>query len=624
MSDEAERVDAESVETFLQHLKASRGFDFTAYKRASLIRRIQRRQQAVGADTFEAYRAYLDTHPDEFGLLFNTILINVTAFFRDPDAWAYLASEIVPRIIAAARPDEAIRVWTAGCASGEEAFTVAMILAEQLGLEHVRRRVKIYASDVDDDALLQARHATYSAQQVEEVPAQYLARYFDRVEDRFTFHKDLRRAIIFGRHDLVQDAPISRVHLITCRNTIMYFTRETQARILSRFHFALRPNGFLLMGRAELLLTHADLFAPVELRWRVFTKASSTNNREAALFPPRPEIEVIMESNDLIQSLSLEADPIARVAVRADGTLALANARARALFRLTPQDIGKPLQDLEISYRPVELRSMIHEATVHNRPVSRRDIPWPLDSGESRYLDLEVASFRDAHGEPVAVQVSFTDVTRYRRLQEELERSKNELETAYEELQSSNEELETTNEELQSTNEELETTNEELQSTNEELETMNEELQSTNEELETTNTELRLRSDELNHVNAFMGSILSGLESGVAVVDPNFQVLAWNNRAEDMWGLRSDETLGRNLLNLDIGLPVDQLRQPVRTVLADGAPQVRVVLDCTSRRGKHMRCAVRATPLRGSAGEIRGAIVTMEEDAAPSVPASKA
>ena len=265
MSDEVESAEAESVEALLQHLKTSRGFDFTAYKRASLVRRIQRRQQAVGEATFAGYQTYLEAHPDEFGLLFNTILINVTSFFRDPDAWNFLASEIVPRIISAARPDGAIRVWTPGCASGEEAFTLAMILAEQLGLEHVRRRVKIYASDLDDDALLQARHATFSVQQLEGVPAPYLTRYFERVEDRFTFHKEMRRTIIFGRHDLVQDAPISRVHLITCRNAIMYFTRETQSRILSRFHFALRPGGFLMMGRAELLLiteisSHRSIF----------------------------------------------------------------------------------------------------------------------------------------------------------------------------------------------------------------------------------------------------------------------------------------------------------------------------------------------------------------------------
>src|SRR5215831_9465013 len=550
-----------NLEALLDYLKTTRGFDFTAYKRSSLMRRIQKRQQAVGIDSYAQYQAYLEAHLEEFGLLFNTILINVTSFFRDQEAWAFLTSQIVPRILGG-RADSAIRVWTAGCASGEEAYTLAIILAEQLGIDAFRRRVKIYASDVDEDALLQARHAAYTAAQVQDVPVELLGRYFERVDDRYLFHKDVRRSIIFGRHDLVQDAPVSRVNLLVCRNTLMYFTRETQAKVLSRFHFALRNGGFLFMGRAELLLTHGELFTPLELKWRVFTKTVNQNFRGAVPLPERDEERTTMPTDDRLQIMSLETDPVARIVVRSDGTLSFANARARALFRMTQTDIGKRLQDLEMSYRPIELRSLIQDAMTQHRPVARKDILWSTDSGEPRYLDLEVVPLVDGSGETLGVQLSFSDVSRYRRLQEELERSKNELETAYEELQSSNEELETTNEELQSTNEELETTNEELQSTNEELETMNEELQSTNEELETTNTELRVRSDELNTANAFLHSILTGLEVAVVVVDPKLQVLAWNHRAEDLWGLRAAEVQGRHLMNLDIGLPVEQLRQP--------------------------------------------------------------
>ena len=606
------------VEELLDYLKGTRGFEFTAYKRSSLMRRIQKRLQAVNIGSYEDYQTYLEAHPEEFGLLFNTILINVTSFFRDPEAWEFLSSQIVPRIIASGRAEAAIRVWSTGCASGEEAYTLAIILAEQLGFEQFRRRVKIYASDVDEDALMQARHAIYTASQVQDIPSEFLSRYFERVDDRYLFHKDVRRSIIFGRHDLVQDAPISRVNLLVCRNTLMYFTRDAQAKVLKRFHFALRDGGFLFMGRAELLLTHGELFTPVELKWRVFTKTLTQNGRDLLPKPEREEDRATMPDDDRLHDLSLETDPVARVVVRGDGTLSFANSRARALFRLEPQDVGKRLQDLEISYRPVELRSLVQDATARRRTVSRQDIAWPTDSGESRYLDLEVMPLIDASGEILGVRISFNDVSRYHRLQEEVERSKNELETAYEELQSSNEELETTNEELQSTNEELETTNEELQSTNEELETMNEELQSTNEELETTNTELRLRSDELNTANAFLASILTGLEMAVVVVDPKLQVLAWNHRAEDLWGLRANEVQGRHLMNLDIGLPVEQLRQPVRSVLAAETERVELTLECRNRRGKAIRCPVRCTPLIAGTGEVLGAILLMEEVPIPS------
>jgi two-component system, chemotaxis family, CheB/CheR fusion protein len=605
--------DEERVEVLLDYLKATRGFDFTAYKRSSLMRRIQKRLQVVSTGSYEEYPSYLETHPEEFGLLFNTILINVTSFFRDPEAWAFLSSQIVPRVIASGRSDAGIRVWSPGCASGEEAYTLAMVFAEQLGVEQFRRRVKIYASDLDEDALMQARHATYTPAQVQDIPPELLSKYFERVDDRYLFHKDVRGSIIFGRHDLVQDAPISRVNLLACRNTLMYFTRETQAKVLNRFHFALRNGGYLFMGRAELLLTHGELFTPVELKWRVFTKTVTPNVRDVVPLPEREEDGSTMPNDDRLQVLSLETDPIARVAVRVDGILSFANSRARSLFRLSPHDIGKRLQDLEMSYRPIELRALIQDAMTQRRPVSRRDISWPTEGGEQRILDLEVTPLADGAGDTLGVQISFNDVSRYRRLQEELERSKNELETAYEELQSSNEELETTNEELQSTNEELETTNEELQSTNEELETMNEELQSTNEELETTNTELRMRSDELNTANGFMASILSGLEVAVVVVDPKLQVLAWNHRAEDLWGLRASEVQGRHLMNVDIGLPVEQLRQPVRAVLAGETARAELTLECRNRRGRSIRCPIQCTPLTSGSGEMLGAILLMEE-----------
>ena len=542
-------------EALLDYLKGTRGFDFTAYKRSSLMRRIQKRLQAIGIESYDAYQAYLEAHPDEFGLLFNTILINVTSFFRDPEAWVYLTSQIVPHILSGSRPDSAIRVWSTGCASGEEAYTLAMVLAEQLGIEAFRRRVKIYASDVDEDALMQARHATYTASQVGDVPPELLSKYFVRIDDRYLFHKDIRRSIIFGRHDLVQDAPISRVNLLVCRNTLMYFTRETQAKVLNRFHFALRNGGVLFMGRAELLLTHGELFTPVELKWRVFSKTVPQNFRDAVPLPERQEERASMSTDDRLQVLSLETDPVARVVVRADGILTFANGRARVLFRLTQTDVGKRLRDLEMSFRPIELRSLIQDAMTQHRPMARKDIHWPADSGEARFFDLEVVPLMDGSGEMLGVQLSFTDVSRYRRLQEELE---------------------------------------------------------------TTNTELRVRSDELNTANAFLHSILTGLEVAVVVVDPKLQVLAWNHRAEDLWGLRAAEVQGRHLMNLDIGLPVEQLRQPIRAVLAGETNRAELTLDCRNRRGRAVRCPITCTQLSGANGDTLGAILLIEEDPLPS------
>lgn len=238
-------------EALLDYIRLSRGFDFTGYKRSSLTRRVNKRMQTVNIQGYSNYLDYLEVHPEEFNHLFNTLLINVTAFFRDRPAWEYLSSEIMPRILQAKDPKEPIRVWTAGCASGEEAYTIAIMLAELLGTEQFRERVKIYATDVDEEALNQARQATYLGRELHGLTSEQVEEFFEQNEDRYTFRKDLRRAVIFGRHDLIQDAPISKIDLLVCRNTLMYFNAETQSRILVRFHFALRDGGFIFWGKPK-------------------------------------------------------------------------------------------------------------------------------------------------------------------------------------------------------------------------------------------------------------------------------------------------------------------------------------------------------------------------------------
>jgi two-component system, chemotaxis family, CheB/CheR fusion protein len=276
--------------------------------------------------------------------------------------------------------------------------------------------------------------------------------------------------------------------------------------------------------------------------------------------------------------------------------------------------VGVPLRDLQLSYRPVELRSLIERAETERRTVAVKEIEWRSGISDTRWLDLFIAPLLDsADGSVLGTVLTFVDATAHRRLQRELQESHEELETAYEELQSTNEELETTNEELQSTVEELETTNEELQSTNEELETMNEELQSTNEELQTLNDELRQRGADLNMSNAFLQSVLSSLRGGVAVVDEELRVLAWNSQAAELWGLREEEVDGKHLLNLDIGLPLERIRPLLRNCIGGDSENQPIMVDAVNRRGKSIRCQVTCTPLMDGGNGIRGAILLMEE-----------
>ncbi|CAN5881171.1 N/A [soil metagenome] len=264
-------------EALLDYLKRSRGFDLTGYKRASPMRRVRRRMGVVGVEGFRDYIDYLEVHPDELAHLFNMVLINVTTFFRDPEAWEFLRTHAIPRIVAARGPHGPIRVWSAACSSGEEAYTLAILLAEALGPDAFRERVKIYGTDVDEEALTLARAATYPPKQVEGVPAELLDRYFERTASHYSFRKEFRRAIIFGRNNLVHDSPISRIDLLTCRNSLMYFNPETQARILARFHFALNDGGYLMLGRSETLLSHPNIFVPAEIKQRIFTKVARVN-----------------------------------------------------------------------------------------------------------------------------------------------------------------------------------------------------------------------------------------------------------------------------------------------------------------------------------------------------------
>ena len=598
----------QEFEALIEYLKHNRGFDFTGYKRSSLQRRMRKRMQSLRIERYGDYLDYLEVHPEEFIQLFNTILINVTGFFRDTASWEFLAAEVIPRLIDK-QPDKPMRVWSAGCASGEEAYTLAIVLAEALGLECFRQQVKIYATDVDTEALLQARQASYSARDLQPVLPELRTRYFEPAGHRFVFRPDLRRAVIFGRHDLVQDAPISRLDLLVCRNVLMYFNAETQSRILARFHFALADTGVIFLGKAEMLLTRANLFTPVYLKHRIFSKVPKPTLRDRLLVVAQAgnmEMGNHLVSHIRLRDAAFDAVPVAQIVLDMNSNLLLVNQEARTLFGLSPYDVGRPFYELDLSYRPVELYSRIQQVYTERCTQHLTNIERPLPEGRTQSLDVHLVPLLDTDGTLLGMSITFYDVTHHRRLQAELEKSRQDLETANEELQS-------TNEELQSTVEELETTNEELQSTNEELETMNEELQSGNEELQTINDELRERTDELNQSKAFLESILASLHVAAVVVDPNFHILMWNVEANELWGLREDEVHGKSLVSLDIGLPVEQLRNPVRAVLTGRSTFQEAMIAATNRRGKAIQCRVTCTPLVGAEGEIQGVILLMEE-----------
>ncbi len=383
----------DTFEALLRYMRDSRGFDFTGYKRTSLMRRVRHRMDQAGQQNFDEYLDTLQASTDEFAALFNTILINVTTFFRDPDAWDYVRTDVIPAIVAARGPNDPIRVWSAGCASGQEPYSLAMLLAEELGLDEYRQRVKIYATDVDEDALTDARAALYDAKAVESVPPEFLERYFERTNGRYLFKKDVRRAVIFGRNDLVRDAPISRVDLLACRNTLMYMNGDTQRNVLNRLHFALAPRGVLFLGHAEMLLSHTDRFSPVNMDSRIFRKAVGSHSAATQF----DSSSAMMRHGDLpgldpIRELAFRASPVAQIVVTGEDTVAMVNHQAETTFGLSARDIGRLLRDLEVSYRPLELRTYLEQAKVDRRSARVQDVKWERPGLETLWFEVAYQS----------------------------------------------------------------------------------------------------------------------------------------------------------------------------------------------------------------------------------------
>lgn len=622
---------SEQVATILSQiagtLRTVTGNDFHGYKRNTFLRRVQRRMQVLQTPTLEDYAATLRKNRDEVHNLFQDLLIGVTQFFRDPKEFDALQKEL-PALFEGKGPTDQFRVWVLGCATGEEAYSLGILLAEHLQTLENAPTVQIFATDLDARALGAARAGRYSNAIADHVSADRLARWFVKEGDTYRVAKELREMCIFSPHNLIKDAPFSRIDLLSCRNLLIYLNTELQNRVIPIFHFSLRLGGLLFLGASENVTRHQKLFAAVDRRNRLFRRLE-TPTKVLPEFPlvargapseahaaksqqPRPR------PGGLALSISRRADQVAEkygpAYVIIDTQLEVLHFSGRTGRFLEPVSGAASLNLLSLVHRDLrlDLRSALHHATEEKTRAEHLRIPVQ-DNGDSKLVNLIIEPILDG-ADLTALVVLFQDAgpipesapagARKGISNDHIERLEAELRLTKERLQATIEELESTNEELKSSNEEYQSINEELQSSNEELETSKEELQSVNEELQTVNSELDIRVRDLARANSDLRNLLESTQIATIFLDNDLRVRSFTPAATDIF----------HLLETDVGRPIDHLGS--RVDYPDLSEDVRKVLtklgsmerDVASKDGRSY--IARVLPYRSVDNFIAGAVIT--------------
>ncbi len=577
---EASRPDDDRLlRAFLSDLRERTGIDFASYKRPTIMRRLQRRMVATGTPRMRDYVRFVHAHPEEFQRLTSSFLIKVTEFFRDGDLFEYLRNEVIPALIEAARShDFELRVWSAGCATGEEAYSIAILLCEALGDSVGRFNVRIFATDIDADAVAFARRGIYSPAAVATMPAALIEKYFTGVDGDFEIKKQVRALTVFGQHDLGQRAPFPRIDLALCRNVLIYFTPELQKRALQLFAFSLREAGYLVLGKAESTSPLPEHFVLEQPRLKIYRR-----HGERVLIPParirdtaplvtpkefarptgwregqtrtRRDSDRAPTPAERAETILLHL-PIGVATVNEVYDIQWINGAARRLLGIHTAAIGSDFVHLVGGLPSQNLRQLIDSAFAGTSMSSTFEFRSAESGAEGpRYVRIACQPHLSdsANPDPELVSIVVTDVTSYMtdsnqrqnaldderaragQLSEEVEqlgqsnkyllRTNDELTSENAELRSGNEELLVANEEVQAASEEVETLNEELQATNEELETLNEELQATVEELNTANDDLESRAVELQNLAASLGEQRTESEAARALLEAVLQTM---------------------------------------------------------------------------------------------------
>ncbi|WP_429645708.1 CheR family methyltransferase [Skermanella aerolata] len=603
-------------------LRGRLGRDFSQYKSGTLMRRIQRRMHVLQADSVPAYIEQLRSQPHEAECLFRELLISVTRFFRDAEAFGVLEASIIPGLLTDPHSTEPIRIWVAGCATGEEAYSVAILVREGLTRTGCRRPVQIFATDIDDQAIETARMGLYAGTIAADLSIERLERNFVKEDGNYRVTRDIREMCLFSVHDLVKDPPFSKLDLITCRNLLIYFTPLLQQRVLTTFHYALKPGCHLFLGLSEGVAGQSRLFEPIDKRHRIFQRQETAVRLPA--FPLSPAQD---RSPATRPAVSRSENDIDRRAARAMARYApayLVVDRQHDVLRFSGQTVkylepatGVASLNLFTLLHP-DLRATVRAALKRAAATGEQvlhDTVSPAAGEEA--IRVIVEPLADA-GEGDLFVVAFQSVERIQLVQQNTSASdakaegqaaaevlNRELQTTRERLRNTTEELEAANEELQSSNEEYLSVNEELQSTNEELETSKEELQSLNEELQTINAELNNRNDSLVRSNSDLANLFDSTAIATLFLDSDLRIRRFTPRLLEIFKLREGDE-GRPISDIVSRLSRDGLEHDVRQVLRSLIPVEREV----ALAGDGTSYLMRVQPYRDLNNVIDGAVVT--------------
>ncbi|EFK08661.1 CheR methyltransferase, SAM binding domain protein [delta proteobacterium NaphS2] len=573
----------DDVNKILQMIKDRQGADFSDYKKNTINRRIGRRMAVHKFTDIEDYVRYLEKTPEELALLVKDILISVTSFFRDAEAFKALG-EILPEMIERKEDGDSIRLWVPGCSTGEEAYSIAILLAQILGERIKRFEVQIFGTDLDEEAIMKARKGIYPEATAVDVEPKILERFFLRKDNMVQVVEPIREMIVFAKHNLIDDPPFAHLDLISCRNMLIYFNQNLQNRVVSTFHYVLNPGGYLFLGKSESIAQFSDLFAPVSKKWRIFETKPALKNSPSFIKTRTPILGAIYRKSAPKPSLSAKETINEAILKFFSPASVLIDEQMQGLYfrgdtgsYFQPPEGGGSLDILQMAKNEIrlDLRTLVHRSRRDNEPTVGRPLKINVH-GIERYIVIHVNPVNLADAQKGLMLVSFEELATYQTKERELPPAgkedprvyelEEELNETRERLQTTIEELETTNEELMSLNEELQSSNEELQSSNEELETTSEELQSTNEELNTVNEELQAKSAELSMVNNDLENIISQIGLPMVILDRNLKVKRYNEAATSIFSISAGD-LGQVITTVGTRLDLPELRKKIRIVI---------------------------------------------------------